>query len=79
MMPEASIEHAIARGLLKPEDRAEPWAVIQACYASWLSEPAMRRLIQHRLTTEVQRGDTAAMLRSLSDWLDPHKETAFGT
>jgi hypothetical protein len=33
--PEANIEHAISRGLLKPEDRTKPWAVIQACYASW--------------------------------------------
>jgi hypothetical protein len=31
-MPEASIEQAISRGLLKPEDRAKPWAAIQACY-----------------------------------------------
>jgi hypothetical protein len=78
-MPEASIENAIGRGLLKPEDRDRPWAVIQACYASWLSEAAMQWLIQNGFITEDQRGDTAAILRSLSDWLDPHQETAFGT
>ncbi len=29
-MPEASIDQAITRGLLKPEDRSRPWSVIQA-------------------------------------------------
>ncbi len=43
-MPEANIQHAISRELLNPEDRAKPWSVIQACYAFWLSEPAMHAL-----------------------------------
>ena len=46
-MPEASIEHAISRGLLKPEVHTKPWAVIQACYASWLSDTAMQWLIRN--------------------------------
>ena len=36
-MPEAAIEQAISRGLLKPEDRAKSWLVIQA-WAALLSE-----------------------------------------
>jgi hypothetical protein len=43
--PTANIEHAIARGLLKPEDRANAWWVIQACYASQLSDAALDGLI----------------------------------
>jgi hypothetical protein len=78
-MPESSIENAIGRELLKPEDRARPWTVIQACYASWLSEAAMQWLIRNGVIMEDERGDTAAILRSISDWLDPHEETAFGT
>ncbi len=34
-MREANIEHAITRGLLKPEDRTKPWPVIRARYACW--------------------------------------------
>jgi hypothetical protein len=37
-MPEARIEQAIARGLLKPEDRVKPWAVI--------SRPPMRLAVR---------------------------------
>jgi hypothetical protein len=58
---------------LAPLDRARPWTVIQACYASWLSESAMQWLIENGLITDDQR------LCSLSDWLDPHEEMAFGT
>ena len=29
-MPEPAIEAAVARGLLKPEDRTEAWTVIQS-------------------------------------------------
>jgi hypothetical protein len=67
-MPQAAIEHAISRGLLKPEDRTKPWTVIQACYASWLSEPAMQWLIRNGLINDNERGDAAAILRSISNW-----------
>ena len=40
-VPETVIENAIARGLLAAEDRAEPWPVIQACYAAQLSDAAL--------------------------------------
>lgn len=69
-MPEANTEHAIARGLLKPEDRTKPWPVIQACYASLLSETAMQWLVRNRVINGNERGDTAAILRRISNWLE---------
>lgn len=69
-MPEANIEHAITRGLLKPEDRTKPWPVIQACYASWLSDKAMQWLIWNAVINSNERGDAAAILRSISNWLE---------
>ena len=41
-VPEAVIEAAVARGLLKPEDRAEAWPVIQGAYAAKLSDKALK-------------------------------------
>jgi hypothetical protein len=77
-MPEANIEHAISRGLLKPEDRTKPWAVIQACYASWLSDTAMQWLIRNAVINGKERGDAAAILRSISKWLERagHEESS---
>jgi hypothetical protein len=69
-MPEANTEHAITRGLLKPEDRTKPWPVIQACYASLLSEKAMQWLVRNGVINRNERGDTAAILRRISNWLD---------
>ncbi len=69
-MPEANIEHAINRGLLKPEDRARLWPVIQACYASWLSDAAMQWLVRNGVINANKRGDAAAILRSISNWLE---------
>jgi AcrR family transcriptional regulator len=69
-MPEANIEHAITRGLLKPEDRTKPLPVIQACYASWLSDTAMQWLIRNGVINGNERGDTAAILRRISNWLE---------
>ncbi len=69
-MPEAAIEHAISRGLLKPEDRSKPWPVIQACYASWLSDTAMQWLIRNGVINDKERGDAAAILRRISNWLE---------
>jgi hypothetical protein len=69
-MPEATIEHAIARGLLKPEDRTRPWSVIQVCYASLLSEKAMQWLVRNGVIKANQCGDTGAILRRISNWLE---------
>ena len=69
-MPEANIEHAITRGLLKPEDRTKPWPVIQACYASWLSDKAMQCLIRNGVINANECGEAAAILRSISNWLE---------
>jgi hypothetical protein len=67
---EAHIEHAIARGLLKPEDRAEPWTVIQACYACLLSDNALDWLTDRGVIRQEQCGDAAAILRGISAWLE---------
>ncbi len=69
-MPEATIEHAITRGLLKPENRSKTWPVIQACYASWLSDEAMQWLIRNGVINANERGDAAAILRNISNWLE---------
>ena len=77
-MPEANIEHAITRGLLKPEDRTKPWPVIQACYASSLSDKAIQWLIRNGVINGNERGDAAAILRSISKWLERagHEESS---
>jgi hypothetical protein len=67
-VPEANIEHAIARGLLKPEDRAKSWPVIQAGYASQLSDAALGRLISCGMVKREDRGDAVAILRAVSKW-----------
>jgi hypothetical protein len=69
-VPEATIAHAVARGLLKPEDRAKPLSVIQACYAAQLADGALDRLINGGLITHEQRGDAASILRAISKWLE---------
>jgi hypothetical protein len=69
MVPETVIGGAIARGLLAAEDRAEPWPVIQGCYAAQLSDAALDWLINGGLIAPEQRGDSAALLRSISKWL----------
>ena len=69
-VPETVIEGAIARGLLAAEDRAEPWPVIQGCYAAQLSDAALDWLIKGGVIVAEQRGDAAATLRSISKWLE---------
>jgi hypothetical protein len=75
-VPEATIAHAIARGLLKPDDRAKPFdrakplAVIQACYAAQLADGTLNWLIDGGVITHEQRGDAAAILRGISAWLE---------
>ena len=67
---ETIIEAAVARGLLASEERAEPWAVIQGCYASQLSDAALDRLVNGGVITHEQRGDAGTILRNISRWLE---------
>jgi hypothetical protein len=69
-VPETAIENAIARGLLAVENRAEPWPVIEGCYAAQLSDAALARLIKGGVIAHEQRGDAVAILRSISKWLE---------
>jgi hypothetical protein len=69
-VPESVIQQALTRGLLAPEDRANPWLVVQGCYAAFPSDPALEWLIKGGVITEDQQGDAAAILRSISDWLE---------
>ena len=57
-MPEPAIEAAVARGLLKSENRTEAWPVIQSAYAAQLSERALDWLIHNGVIAENQRTDT---------------------
>jgi hypothetical protein len=69
-VPETVIEDAVTRGLLAAQDRAEPWSVIQSCYAAQLSEAALEWLIKAGVIKPEQRGDAAAILRGISKWLE---------
>lgn len=69
-VPEPTIEAVVARGLLKPEDRADEWALIQACYTAQLSDVALDWLTRNEVITREQRGDVVAILRSISSWLE---------
>ena len=42
----------IQNGLLTDDQPTQTMEVIQACYASWLPEPAMKWLIQNGLITD---------------------------
>jgi len=67
---EANIELAIARGLLKPKDRAKAWPVLQACYATLLTDPALDWLTKGKVIRQEQRGDAGAILQAISKWLE---------
>ena len=69
-LPERLIEEAVERGLLRPEDRTEPWPVLQALYAAQFSDKALHWLTDGGVITREQRGDAAAILRGISDWLE---------
>lgn len=69
-VPGHFIEAAIARGLLKPEDRADAWSIIQGCYANLLSDAALDRLVKGGVITEEERGNAAAILRGIGEWLE---------
>ena len=65
---EADIADATARGLLKPEGDASN--VLDAWYASHLSEPAMQWLVDNKLIKPEERGDAGSILHSISAWLE---------
>jgi hypothetical protein len=67
-MYEADIAETTARGLLKSEGDA--WNVLDAWYASHLSDLALQWLVDNRVIKPEQRGDAAAILRSISSWLE---------
>ena len=62
-VPEGLVREAIARGLLEPEERSKPWTLIQACYASVLSDATLDWLTRNEMITSDQRTDTVAILR----------------
>ena len=69
-VPETVIEGAVARGLLASDDGAQPWSVIQGCYASLLSDAALAWLIDNGVIAREQRGDAGIILRSINGWLE---------
>jgi hypothetical protein len=69
-VPQSAIEAAIERGLLERASRTEPWVLIQACYASMLSDAALNWLVRNRIIGNEQRADAAAILRNISNWLE---------
>jgi hypothetical protein len=66
-MYEADIADATARGLLKPQGDASD--VLDAWYASHLSDAALRWLADKKVIKPEERGDAGAILRSISAWL----------
>jgi hypothetical protein len=69
-IPEPTIEDAIARGLLKPEDCAQSSSVIRSAFAAQLSDTALNWLTSNAVITSEQRTDAVAILRRISDWLE---------
>jgi hypothetical protein len=69
-MPETAIDAAIARGFLKPEEATQAWSVIESVYATQLSERALNWLIDNAVITPEQRTNAAAILRSISNWVE---------
>ena len=67
-MYEADIAEATARGLLKSDGDA--WNVLDAWYASHLSDAALKWLVDNKVIKPEQRGDAASILRSISAWLE---------
>ena len=75
-MPQADIEEAIAGGGVKPDHDA--WDVLDAYYADvldayyadHLSDAALEWLIKNKVIKNEQRGDVAAILSGISDWLE---------
>ena len=58
----------ITRGLLKSDGGA--WNVLDAWYASHLSDATLKWLVDNIVIKPEQRGDAASILRSISAWLE---------
>jgi hypothetical protein len=69
-IPEPTIEDAIARGLLKPEDCPQSSSVIRSAFAAQLSDTALNWLTSNAVITREQRVDAVAILQRISDWLE---------
>ena len=69
-IPEPVIEDAIARGLLKPEESAQAWAVIGSVYAALLSDKALKWLADNAVIIAEQRSNAVEIFRCISDWLE---------
>jgi hypothetical protein len=69
-VPETVIEEAVARGLLPAQGRAEPWSVIQSCYAAQISDAALEWLIKAGVIKREQRVIAVEVLRCISRWLE---------
>jgi hypothetical protein len=67
-MYEADIAEVTARGLLQSDGDA--WNVLDAWYASHLSEAALKWLSENKVIEPEQRGDGGAILCSISAWLE---------
>ena len=73
-LPKADIEEAI--GGLKPDydalDVLDAYYadVLDAYYASLVSDMALEWLIKNKVIKHEQRGDVAAILSGISDWLE---------
>src|SRR5262245_18105470 len=69
-IPEPVIEDAIARGLLKPEESAQAWAVIGSLFAALLSHKALKWLADNAVIIAEQRSNAVEIFRCISDWLE---------
>jgi hypothetical protein len=67
-MYEADIAEAIARCLLKSDGDAGN--VLDAWYASHLSDVALQWLVDNKVIKPEQRGDAGSILHSISAWLE---------
>jgi hypothetical protein len=65
---EADIADATARGLLQSD--GDTRNVLDAWYASHLSDAALRWLVDNKVVKPEERGDAGAILRSISAWLE---------
>ena len=69
-MPEFAIQAAIARGLLKPEESTQAWAVIGSLYAAQLSDKALKWLTDNAVIITEQRSNAVEIFGCISDWLE---------
>jgi hypothetical protein len=67
-MYEVDIAESTARGLLKSDGDAGN--VLDAWYASHLSDVALQWLVDNKVIKPEQRGDAGSILHSISAWLE---------